>query len=433
MKRNLFLLTLAMILGITIQSCRETGLNPWEKPKDENPIENPDAVPMTKLQLTSWRLTAIENGNTKERISTTKNDNIILTVGTDNGISGNTNCNVYGAQYSSEKPGQIKIFDLISTEAFCGDLDNMYYKGLRNAVSYGLVNNNSQLHIYYTDEATGANVNTLVFESYTKPVDEIDVRLRELESHIFTLHSFVNAGNEEILAGSDKCTISFMPNYFAPGIGIVNFLAICNKGYADLSFNQDYTAMSLSHIIVGNAPCENQNTADRFVDFLRNVGAYEFSDYGTTLTIWSSLTTFAESKMVLKVVPPVVDEIIDIIETPSTGVPKSSYPMLYLEKLDFDGSYINLAYKYGGKTDDYRISAYSNFVFSKSNPPVVFIDLVADGSSNPISSLTEGRVKISLNELRIRVQPPSPGTVKMKVIFRFEGNPLAESEIEVML
>lgn len=429
MKRNLFLLTLALILGITIQSCRETGLNPWEKPKDENPNENPNGIPIEKLYNTSWRLVTIDKGGSKEDIHTTPDDKVILNFVDDNSISGTTNCNVYGANILSEKAGQIKISELFSTEAYCGELDNAYYNGLRSAVSYDIVS--SQLHIRFLTAATGTTEHILVFEAYTKPVDEIEIRLRQMENHLYTLHSFVNAGNEEILPGSDECRISFMPNYYAPGKGIVNFLAICNKGYADLSFNKDYTAMNLSNVIVGNAPCENQNTADRFVDFLRNVGAYEYSDYGSTLTIWSSLTTFAESKMVLKVVPPVVDEIIDIIETPSTGVPKSSYPMLYLEKLDFDGSYINLAYKYGGKTDDYRISAYSNFVFSKSNPPVVFIDLVADGSSNPISSLTEGRVKISLNELRIRVQPPSPGSVKMKVILRFEGNPLAE--IEVML
>lgn len=427
MKRNLFLLTLALILGITIQSCRETGLNPWEKPKDENPNENPSNIPIEKMYNTSWRLIVIEKGSTKEHITTLPTDKVILNFGTDNSIGGTTNCNSYGARLSSEKPGQITISELFSTEAYCGDLDNIYFSGLQAAVSYDLVN--SQLHIRYADAVTGSIVNTLIFEGYTKPVDEIEIRLRQMEGHIYTLHSFVNAGNEEMLPSSDKCTISFMPNYFAPGKGIVNFLAICNKGYANLSFNNDYTAMNLSNVIVGGTPCDDQNTADRFVEFLRNVGAYEYSDYGTTLTIWSSLTTFAESKMVLKVVTPPVVDIIDIIETPVTGVPKSTYPMFYMEKMYFDGSYINLAYKYGGKTDDFRVSAYSTFQFSKSDPPVFIIDLVADGSMNPISSLTDGSVKISLSEVRSRVLPAFPGAVKMRTIFRFEGKELGELEV----
>ncbi len=433
MKKNFFLLALTLMLGFAVQSCRETGVNPWEKPKDEDPKEDPNNLSMEKLVGTAWRLTFIEKNDKVNVIPVPQDENIMFTFLSPNTISGQAICNSFGGKIKTGGNGYINFYELFSTEAYCGDekMDREFMLGMSNANSYNATE--KELRINYTHEVPGLGICTLVFSRTNGEQNhDTELRVKQLEGHTFTLHSFVNADNEEILPGSDECTIIFMPNALGQGQGYVNFRAVCNKGYADLTFSKDYQEMNLSNISVSKEFCENQNTADRFVEFLRNTGNFEYSDYGTTLTIWSSLTTFAESKMVLKIPQdPIVTDFIEILQTPATGVPTSTYPMLYISKLMYDGTYINIDYKYGGKTEDYRISAYSNFELTLSDPPVVIIDIVADGSPNPISSLTEGRVNISTSEIRKRVLNASPQKVKMKALIRFEGKSMGELDIAI--
>ena len=213
--------------------------------------------------------------------------------------------------------------------------------------------------------------------------------------------------------------ITFNPT--ATGKGSAAILADCNKGTADLSFSADYESMKLDNIGLSKMACQNQLTADRFVEFLRNVGHFEYrySVYGSTLTLWSSLTTIGESKMVL------VDYSgLDILQTPASGVPVGSYPSFTLTDAVFDGQNIKINYQYNGKTADYRLSAYSLFDLGKSNPPVVFVDLVSDGSMNPFSSITSGEAHLSLNAIRARILIASPGKTALTVQLRWNGQVL---------
>lgn len=426
MKKNLFLWALVLVLGLSVQACRETGLNPWEKPKDENPKDNNNGkTPLQKMLGTSWSLTRIENSD-GSILEANDIETVSLTFTSTTNVSGKTPCNGYGAKVSSNNPGEITISDLFSTDAVCGELDNQYLRSLQSAKYFDLVNG-SELIIKCVGSATNTE-SVLYFKSLVPQTEEPNLRLQQLESKMFTLYSFVDADLEFKMPGADKCTIYFLPNALGQGKGYVNFRAICNKGYADLTFSNDYKEMNLSNVTVSNELCENPETGDRFVEFLKNVGRFEYSDYGTTLTIWSSLPTFAESKMVLKVSENIVDDVIDIFETPSTGVPANTFPMLYITQLDYDG-YININYEYGGEIQDYRITAYSDFQFGKSDPPVFVIDLVTDGTPNQISKLSKGRVRISLNEVRKRVLPATPGSVKMRAIIRWDNKEVGSLDV----
>ena len=131
--------------------------------------------------------------------------------------------------------------------------------------------------------------------------------------------------------------------------------------------------------------------------------------------------------MVLKLYPgtdPFPKELIDILETPASGVPVGSYPSFTLTDAVFDGQNIKINYQYNGKTADYRLSAYSLFELGKSNPPVVFVDLVSDGSMNPFSSITSGEAHLSLNAIRARILIASPGKTSLTVQLRWNGQVL---------
>jgi len=438
MRRRLFLLGCVLILGAAVQSCRETGINPWEKPKDEDPKDNTGQLTKEQLVGTHWQLTFIESISTILPVE----DPTIIAIGSEdyidlrfeaiNTIGGKAICNVYGGEVELND-GSLKAINVFSTDAYCGDdkPDQMYMKYLNNAQSWSATAN--ELRLKYTPEVPGGDAVTLVFKRINGGNDNgLELKLKQLESKQFILHSFVNGGIEELPIGAENCNLMLMPNYNGTGKGIANFLADCNKGYADISFNNEGTAIKFSNISVGPEQCEYKETADRFVEFLRNTGKYEITDYGTTLTIWSSLPSLVESKIVLKVATDITEpDIIEIQETPSTGVPINTYPMFYLNGLRFDGQYINLKYKYGGRTDDYRISAYSQFELGKSDPPLIIVDLVTDGSNNPISSLTEGEVNIGLDAIRKRVLIASPGKTKIRVILRWDGKEIGEVEVIV--
>ncbi|HRE56340.1 MAG TPA: META domain-containing protein [Candidatus Kapabacteria bacterium] len=430
MKRRLFLLGCVLILGAAVQSCRETGVNPWDKPKDDDPNNNTGQLTKEQLAGTHWQFQRFETATT---VSLPTEDFIDLRFEGLNRIGGKAICNVYGGEVELQN-GSINVSNIISTEAYCGDdkLDQEYIQALNKAQSWTATA--TELRIKYVPEVSaGGSGGVLVFKRLNGGNDNgLELKLKQLESKQYTLHSFVNGGIEEVPVGAQSCLLMLMPNYNGTGKGIANFLADCNKGYADISFNNDGTAIKFSNISIGPEQCEHKATADRFVEFLRHTDKFEISDYGTTLTIWSSLPSLVESKIVLKVATDIVEPyFIEIQETPSTGVPANTYPMFYLNGLAFDGKYINVKYKYGGQTNDYRVSAYSAFEIGKSDPPLIIVDLVTDGTNNPISSLTEGEVNIGLDALRKRVLIASPGKTKFRVQLRWDGKPIGEVEVIV--
>lgn len=443
MKRKLSLLALALIACLTVQSCREMGIDPWDKGNGGggNPVDTTkNTYPIEKLVGTKWRLTSIESTSlsSQQQIQPIAKEHLI-TLGFESPthVSGMNICNSYGASLRSSKPGEIKFSDIFSTEAFCGNglPDAEYLMGLQGATAYTATD--KELRISYTPEVSIPEITsrTLVFAPLTgsggNPGDELDLRVKQLAGHTYTLYSYVNAGIEEVQKNAQNCTITFYPS--AQGKGSATILADCNKGTADLTFSADYQSMKLDNIVLTKMACQNQDVANRYVDFLRNTGRFEYSDYGTTLTIWTSLSTFAESKMVLKVAVP-TDPIlatIDIQDTPATGVPVSSYPMMYLENPQFDGKNIIFDFKYGGQTDDFRISAYSLFEFDRTMPPVVVVDLVTDGTPNPMTSLTEGKAILLLDGIRKRITTTTPGQAKMKVILRWQGKEMGQVDVAV--
>lgn len=430
MRRRLFLMGCVLILGAAVQSCRETGVNPWDKPKDGDP-NTTDQLTKEQLVGTHWKFQRFETATT---VSLPTEDYIDLRFEGLNRIGGKAICNVYGGEVEMQNE-TIKVSNIISTDAYCGDdkLDQEYVQSLGKAVSWSATAN--ELRIKYVPEVSAGGVaGVLVFKRINGGNDNgLELKLKQLDSKLFSLHSFVNAGVEEKPKGAENCTVIFYPNYQNTQQGKAKLMADCNSGEADLAFNADGSQMTLSNFDLSKMGCPNQTTADRFIEFLRNAGKFEYSDYGTTLTIWSTLPTFAESKMVLQVNIPDQSEpdIIEIQETPATGVPANTYPMFYLNGLRFDGKYINLKYKYGGQTNDYRISAYSQFELGKSDPPLIIVDLVTDGSNNPISSLTEGEVNIGLDAIRKRVLIASPGKTKFRVQLRWDGKPIGEVEVIV--
>ncbi len=442
MKRIFFLLAIVVTLGISAQSCREMGIDPWDKDKGNGGGDKTDTttLPIAKLVGTKWQLVSIvrstQNGSQTETQIIPKEQFISLAFDTPNHVSGSNLCNAYGGTVTSTSTGVIKFTDIFSTEAYCGDgmPDTEYMIGLNGSTTYFA--SEKELRINYNHQVSipENSGNTLVFAPLTGSSNggEIDIRVQQMAGRSYTLYSFVNGGAEDVLTDAQNCKIAFMPD--SKGTGTANIIADCNKGTADLSFNADYDAMKLNNITLTKIACQNQMTADRFVEFLRNTGHFEYSDYGTTLTIWSSLTTFAESKMVLKVAQdpdPLPSDTIQIQETPVTGVPANTYPMFYLTNLVFDGTSINISYKYGGSTDDYRISAYSLFEFNESNPSKMFVDLVTDGGSNPFSNMTQGETTISLDAIRSRILTASPNKTKILLRFRWDGKEIAQANITV--
>lgn len=430
MKKRLTLLALTLIACLSMQSCKEMGINPWDKDKGGTTDTTSKTLTLDKLLLTKWRLMSIEKNNKRDIVTLPKEQFLSLTFDIPGHVSGTNLCNTYGATVSGTPEGLIRFTEIISTEALCGNgfVDAEYLLALNNATTY--VATDKELRINYQSEVPVANGGTctLVYAPLTGndgSGGELDIRVKQLAGQTFMLYSFVNAGVEEVMTNSQNCLIAFAPS--ATGKGSAAIHADCNKGTADLSFSADYQSMKLDNIGLTKMACQNHLTADRFVDFLRNTGSFEYSDYGTTLTIWTSLTTFAESKMVLKLYPgpdPFPQELIDILETPASGVPVGSYPSFTLTDAVFDGQNIKINYQYNGKTADYRLSAYSLFELGKSNPPVVFVDLVSDGSMNPFSSITSGEAHLSLNAIRARILIASPGKTALTVQLRWNGQVL---------
>lgn len=431
MRRRLFLMGCVLILGAAVQSCRETGVNPWDKPKDGDPNNNAGQLTKEQLAGTHWQFQRFETATT---VSLPAEDFIDLRFEGLNRIGGKAICNVYSGDIELQNEA-IKVGSIASTFLGCGDnkLDEEYLMALTDAQSWTATA--TELRIKYVPEVSaGGSGGVLVFKRLNGGNDNgLELKLKQLDSKLFTLHSFVNANVEEIPVGAENCSVIFYPNYQNTQKGKAKLTADCNIGEADLGFSADGKQMKLSNIGMTEMACPNQATADRFIEFLRYAGNFEYSDYGTTLTIWSTLPSFAESKMVLKVNIPVISDpqFIEIQETPSTGVPANTYPMFYLNGLAFDGKYINVKYKYGGQTNDYRVSAYSAFEIGKSDPPLIVVDLVTDGTNNPISSLTEGEVNIGLDALRKRVLIASPGKTKFRVLLRWDGKPIGEVEVIV--
>lgn len=437
MRTRWIILTFAIILGVSVQSCREMGINPWDKIGHGGGGNDTSKAKLTIEQMvgTKWQLTSIvrstQNGTQNETQIVPKEQYISLAFDSRSQISGKNICNTYSANILRTKDGGIDFTNIVSTKVYCGDglLDGEYLIGLEGAFSYSATG--KELRIYYHPEVSIPEIGlrTLVYTRLTSTADA-DAIIRQFEGRSFTLHSFVNANVEE-LANSKNCTLSVKPVYSTfPRRGNASILAECNKGKADVFFSDDAKQIKFNTIVLTEMACQNQVLADRFVEFLRNTGAFEFSDNGATLTIWSSLQTFAESKMVLKLTPPVVPPpLIDIRETPSSGVPMGNYPSFTLLDKKFDGKYIHLFYQYNGRTEDYRITAYSTFEFNAGMHPSVAVDLVTDGSPNSISSITSGSALLSLDAIRKRIIIASPSPTKMIVVLRWNGQIMGEVEV----
>ncbi len=454
MKKTFFLLAIAIVLGLTVQSCREMGIDPWDGGGgngDGDPKDTTHILPIEKLIGTKWQLTAISSTNLDGSVETTTINQqehfISLAFDAATRVNGSNICNGYSATVHSAADGSIKFTDIFSTDAYCGPglPDAEYMNGLNHSTTYTSTGN--ELRINYSPEVSIPEIvnRTLVFAPLTSGNNgggnggdnispEAQMRIKQLTGRGFTLYSFVNANMEEVLTDSKKCTIEFMPYNAVGGFG-ANGTAIiqaeCNTGSANLSFNDDATEMKLDNISMTKMACENPATSDRFVEYLRNTGRFEVSDNGTTLTIWTSLQTFAESKMVLKVAAndPVLQNLIEIQNTPPAGVPTGTYDSFILNGLKNDGKYIYLSYSYNGKTDDYRISAYSTFEFGNTMLSTVFVDLVADGTANPLSVITNGEATLSLDAIRSHRAATNTGSVLTTIIFRYKGNTVGQAQI----
>lgn len=450
MKRILFLMAIAIMLGISVQSCREMGIDPWDKGGNGggngggDPIDSTITVmPVEKLVGTKWQLTTISY-NGRNEIATVPNDKLVsLNFDSPVQVSGMNLCTGYNAMIKSAKPGDIHFKVGVTTLPVCDpvDIHQEYFKGLNSATSYTTTNN--ELRINYTSvsiDAAGVNTsssNTLIFVPLKSKTDDngngttgADLVIKQMAGHTYTLHSFVNANSEEVLSDAGNCSLAIGATTVSQkGMAALN--AGCNSGTADVTFGQDGKTIKFDNIALTEMACPNPMTADRYVQFLKNTSTFELSDYGTTITIWSSLNSFAESKMVMKVVQtPVVDPtIIEIQETSSTGVPTSTYPMFYVDYLKFDGKYINIGYQYGNLTTDFKISAYSPLQFQNGTPTSVVVDLVTDGTPNPMNSLVKGQALLSLDAIRKRILIASPNKTSIDVRLRWSGQELGVVQV----
>lgn len=433
MKRIMFLFAF-LLIGLSIQSCREMGSDPWDDgngdPKDTTNTQN---MPIEKLIGTKWRLVSIEHNESRTKQAIPANENYTLTFLSQTSVSGEINCNNFGGNLSISNNGYFNVSNLISTEAFC--FTDIYSADFRYGLtsSFNYFATEKELRIKYRpDLPVDKNMwSVLVFAPVEKNNgndDSIAIRITPLEGKVYTLFSFEDAGLKEELKDAQNCKIQFFPK--VGGKGVANIHADCNTGFGDLTFSQDYKEIKLSNIVLTKIACPNQNTADRFVEFLRNTAYYEYSDYGNTLTIWSSVNTFAESKMVLKVAQDEPsDMFIDIMQTPQTGVPAGNYYSFKITDLRSDGQNIIFKYSYNGKTADYQIMGYSSFEFSKSDPPQVNIDLVTNGSMNPSSQITQGQATLLLDAIRARILIASPGKTQMLINLRWQGIPIGQLEV----
>lgn len=431
MKRIMFLFAF-LLIGLSIQSCREMGSDPWDNDGDPKDTNN-RPITIEKLVGTKWRLVSIEHNESGTKQAIPASENYTLSFLSQTSVRGEINCNNFGGNLSIANNGYFNVSNLISTEAYC--FTDIYSADFRNGLTsaFNYFATEKELRIKYgPDLPVNKNMwSVLVFA----PVkinngndDSIAIRVTPLEGKVYTLYSFIDADNEQVMTDAQNCKIQFFPK--VGGKGVANIHADCNTGFGDLTFTNDYKEMKIDNIVLTKIACPNQNTANRFVDFLRNTAYYEYSDYGTTLTIWSSLTTFAESKMVLKVAQDEPsDMFIDIMDTPQTGVPASNYTSFKITDLRSDGQNILFKYSYNGKTADFQIMGYSNFEFGKSDPPQVTIDLVTNGSMNPSSQITQGQATLLLDAIRARILITSPGKTQMLINLRWQGIMIGQLEV----
>lgn len=435
MKRIMFLFAF-LLIGLSIQSCREMGSDPWDDGNGDPKDTNNRPITIEKLVGTKWRLVSIERNKGLDRIAIPSSELYSISFNSATNASGNVNCNSYGAEIKTGANGYINFSNFITTLAMCQNdtYANDFSYGLTNANLYSATANELRISYIPTLPSNNMSAGTLVFAPYNDIID-IDDEAKLQEKRLFpmigktyTLYSFVDADNEQVMTDAQNCKIQFFPN--GKDKGVANIQADCNTGFGDLTFKDKYNEMRLSNIVLTKIACPNQITANRFVEFLSNTAGFEYSDNGNTLTIWSSLTTFAESKMVLKVNKDLPsDMFIDIMQSPQTGVPTSSYSSFKMNDLRFDGQNLILNYSYNGKTADYQIMAYSDFEFGKSDPPVVVIDLVTNGSLNPSSQITDGKATLLLDAIRARILITSPGKTQLKIILRWEGKEIGQADV----
>lgn len=435
MKRILFLFAF-LLMGLSIQSCKEMGSDPWDDGNGDPKDTNNRPITIEKLVGTKWRLVSIERNKGLDRIAIPTTEMYSLSFNSVTNASGEVNCNNFGAVIKSGANGYINFSDFITTEAVCfiDTYANDFYYGLTNANLYSATANELRISYIPTTPSNNMSAGTLVFAPYKDANgDDDDIKLQEkrlfpMIGKTYTLHSFVDADNEQVMTDAQNCKIQFFPN--GKDKGVANIQADCNTGFGDLTFSSNYDAMKLENIVLTKIACPNQITANRFVDFLRNTAGFEYSDNGNTLTIWSSLTTFAESKMVLKVNQDLPsDMFIDIMETPQTGVPASSYSSFKITDLRSDGQNIIFKYSYNGKTADFQIMGYSNFELGKSDPSQITVDLVTNGSMNPSSQITEGTATLLLDAIRARILIASPGKTQMLINLRWQGIMIGQLEV----
>ncbi len=436
MKKALLLIMIS--IGIISQSCKEISLDPWEK---DTKKQDSTSSNFSSLIGTKWKLKSIEKAILTGGFSTINiptNEYYTINFNTHSEISGQADCNAYGGVVSHNSAlgtNSINISAGLITKIGCGSegRDQEFITGLNTAFHF--VRNENELQFIYNFEVpnSGNRGNSLIFEKYTDPHDDskLTYTVKMLDSKKYTLYAFINAESEEILTDSKNCnlTINYKNNVWK-----ADLLADCNYGYADVSFSNEYQDIKFDNIVTSKIACQNQNTANRFVDFLRNTARFEYSDYGNTLTIWSSLPSFAMSKMVLKIQSDEQnpEDIIQIMDTPSSGVPEGTIYSFNIQNYRTDDEKnVQFSYTYTGDVKDLVISAYSNFEYKLSDPPLIIIDIVPTGTPAMNAVTYKGDITVSLDELRKRLNIGNPGTYSMGVVLRYRGVELGKVSVKI--
>ena len=235
MKRNIYILAFAMIIGLAVQSCREMGIDPWEKGNGHK-TEDSTSVFTEKLVGTKWQLKSInstraDGGGWVQQINP-KDQFISLSFDSPTRASGTNICNAYGANVVTGSKDSIKFNDIFSTDAVCaiGLLpDFEYMSGLKNSTTYSTSEKELRINFLPDEMHVGYQTCTLVFaplsDNSGNNSGEVDIRVKQMEGQTYTLYSFVNSIDEDVLTDSKDCQIQFSPNSF--GRGTASILADC--------------------------------------------------------------------------------------------------------------------------------------------------------------------------------------------------------------
>ncbi len=169
MKHKLTLLAFVLLACLSVQSCREMGIHPWDKDKGGS---TNTSVSIDKLVGTKWQLVSIEQDGTNNTMYVPQGKQITLNFEPLDGFesltqaSGIIICNAYGASVKSDKVGEVKFGVGPITEVLCSpkDIADEYTKILQTAQTYKTTD--KELRITYSPGQFGFGITkTLVFTS----------------------------------------------------------------------------------------------------------------------------------------------------------------------------------------------------------------------------------------------------------------------------